>query len=478
MAGFTKDLFKRGLSWLGGKLGLVKDFAPAVSHEAEVAAEGKAKEIIQKAAAKPTTAAAPALPSLANNTEAYKATQTIKEMAADPSRVNEVVRQSLNVFDSPAAAHYVGDVTRALASAIPQVGPQASVSLNRAVKEGHKALEEQVLKRSMSGLQPGADKTRICSDNLRDAATLLETGATGPSRDIALKAAVKNLDDLEKVSPGAAVGTLARLVRNPQLVRELEETAARTGGNVHLFSADAVLASAKAHGVNNVGEKMRAEGHDLLTRTLDRQFAGNPRAELEWLAQHRSDVIGQIPANILVHRALAAARQLPLNATSPAHDAVVEMVKGVKLTPELDKQVAQFWLDSNIAFRQAGHGNVADQSAMKAIGAAHHASQVSRVAEAEFKVGHIAATNHPKPTAAEVTPSPAVAASSAPPPTPETVNLPDSWGAASNRQTAFNFRPFEQTQAAKQGAQAPAPDPRASLLSESLHPTPARPPRP
>ncbi len=468
MAGFTKDLFRKGLSWLGTKLGLVKDFAPAVSRDAEDIAEAKAKEAIQKAA-KPTTApAAPAPakspPPLANKTEAYAATQTIKEMAGnlktDPSRANEVVRQSLGVFDSPAAAHYVGDVTRALASTLPQVGPQAGASLMRAVKEGHKALEEQIVKRVKSGLQPEADKARIFSDNLHDAATLLETGATGQSRDFALKVAVRNLDDLEREASGAGVGALAKLAKTPQMMRELEEAAFRNGGNRQVFSADSVLAAAKANGAN-AGKN--AEWRDTLTRTLDHQFAGNPRAELEWLAQHKGDVVGQIPANVLVHRALAAAQQLPLNASNPAHDAVVNMVKGVKLTPELDKQVAKFWLDGNAALRQAGHTQAADASAMNAIGAVPKTNELARIAEAELRTGHTLATT-PRPT-----PSP---------PATETVSLPDSWKTTDNKQTAFNFKPFEQTQAAKQGTQAAASDPRASLLTDNLHNTPVRSPRP
>lgn len=462
MAGFTKDLFKKALSWLGGKLGLVKDFAPAVSREAEDIAETKAKEVIQKAA-KPTTApAAPAPakspPPLANNTEAYAATQTIKEMAGnlktDPSRVNEVVRQSLGVFDSPAAAHYVGDVTRTLASTLPQVGPQAGASLMRAVKEGHKALEEQIVKRVKSGLQPEADKARIFSDNLHDAATLLETGATGQSRDFALKVAVKNLDDLEREASGAGIGALARLAKTPQIMREIEETAFRNGGNRQVFSADSVLTAAKANGAN-AGKS--PEWRDTLTRMLDHQFSGNPKAELEWLAQHKGDVVQQIPANFLVPRVLAAAQQLPLNATNPAHDAVVNIMKGVKLTPELDHQVAQCWLRGNAALRQAGHTRAADASAMNAVGAAPQTSELARIAERELKIGHTLATT-PRPTP--------------PPPAPETVSVPDNWSAAGNRQTAFNFRHFEQ------GTQAAASDPRASLLSESLHPVPVRSPRP
>lgn len=334
----------------------------------------------------------------------------------------------------------------------------------RAVKEGHRALEGQIVKRVKSGLQPGADKARTYSDNLHDAATLLETGATGQSRDFALKVAVRNLDDLEREASGAGVGALAKLAKTPQMMRELEESAFRNGGNRQVFSADSVLAAAKANGAN-AGKN--AEWRDTLTRTLDHQFTGNPRAELEWLAQHKGDVIGQIPANVLVHRALAAAQQLPPNATSPAHDAVIDMAKGVKLTPELDKQVAKFWLDSNIALRQAGHGTQAEQSAMKAVSAMPHTSQVGRVAETEFKVGHIAT---PRPA----TPQPP------PPAATETVSLPDSWSAAGNKpgQTMFNFKPFETAQAAKQGTQAAASDPRASLLTDNLHNTPVRSPRP
>lgn len=480
MAGFTKDLFKKALSWLGGKLGLVKDFAPAVSREAEDAAEARAKEasakLLEKVANKrqagpaatPSPAAPPAatrsFPALTSDSEARQAAQNIREIAgglrADPSRVGEVVERSLSVFSSPSASNYVGDVTRTLASTIPQAGPSAAARLSHALKDGHKALEEQIVQRSVKGLEPGVNKLQVYHGNLGDAAILLETGAVGKSREVALTAAVRNIGDLEKVASGSGLEALTRLAKTPQIMRELEETAFKNGGNRQVFSADSVLEVAKANGA---GARRSAGWRDTLTRTLDHQFAGNPRAELEWLAQHKGDVVQQIPANFLVPRVLAAAQQLPLNASNPAHDAVVNMVKGVKLTPELDKQVAKFWLDGNAALRQAGHTQAADASAMNAIGAVPKTNELARIAEAELRTGHTLATT-PRPTP--------------PPPATETVSLPDSWSAAGNRQTAFNFKPFEQTQAAKQGTQAAASDPRASLLTDNLHNTPVRPPRP
>lgn len=485
MAGFTKDLFKKGLSWLGGKLGLVKDFAPAVSREAEDAAEARAKEasarLLEKiagkrqpdpAAATPSSAAPPAatrsFPALTSDSEARQAAQNIREIAgglgADPSRVGEVVERSLSVFSSPHASNYVGEVTRALASTIPQVGPSAAARLTHALRDGHKALEEQIVQRSVKGLEPGAKKFQVYHGNLGDAATLLETGAVGKSREVALTAAVRSLGDLEKAAPGSGINALTRLAKTPQMMRELEETAFKNGGNRQVFSADSVLEVAKA---NKADVGKNPEWRDTLTRTLDHQFAGNHRAELEWLAQHKGDVVQKIPANFLVPRVLAAAQQLPLNATTPTHDTVVDMMKGVKLTPELDKQVAKFWLDGNVALRQAGHTVQAEQSAMKAVSAMPHTSEVGRVAEAEFKVGHIAT---PGATAPQTpTPSPAS----------ETVNLPDNWKATgNNKQTSFNFKPFDQAQAAKQGAQATTPDTRASLLSENAHSAPVRSPRP
>ncbi len=480
MAGFTKDLFKKGLSWLGTKLGLVRDFAPAVSREAEDAAEARAKEASAKLfeklasrrqtgrAATPSPEAPPAptrtFPALTSDSEARQAAQNIREIAgdlrADPSRVGEVVERSLSVFSSPHASNYVGDVTRALASTIPQVGPSTAARLTHALRDGHKALEEQIAQRSVKGVESGANKLQVYHGNLGDAAILLETGAVGKSREVALTAAVRNLGDLEKAAPGSGINALTRLVKTPQMMRELEETAFKNGGNRQVFSADSVLKVAKANGA---GASRSTEWRDTLTRTLDHQFSGNPRAELEWLSQHKGDVVQQIPANFLVPRVLAAAQQLPLNATNPAHDAVVNMVKGVKLTPELDHQVAQYWLRGNAALRQAGHTQAADASAMNAVGAAPQTSELARIAERELKIGHTLATT-PRPT-----PSP---------PATETVSLPDSWKTTDNKQTAFNFKPFEQTQAAKQGTQAAASDPRASLLSESLHPVPVRSPRP
>lgn len=457
MANLVTSLLKKGLSRLAEKIGLSRSFAPAALHDSEQHVAAMEKQALRTEPHLP--ADAPLRPAaLTTNAEAFAATQSIKALTTglkeNPGQITELTKQSLNVFDSPAAAHYIGDVTRSLAKAIPDAkSPTTASSLLRLVEDGQAKLVSTMNKRTAQSLHHPdiKDMQGMMSANFSDAVTLMETGAKGETLATARAAAIDSLRVLDSTAPGLAAEKLSRHIKNPKMMRELMDAAAVKGEAAHLFPPETVLSVAKANSAKN---GVSPEWRDLLTQTLDRQFAGNPRGELEWLAKHATEAGGGVTGSTLVQRALSSAQHMPETNGRMAHDLLTDASRGMSLPPALDQQVAKFWLDSNMALRQSGRSDLAHRSAEQAIRTAPAGGQLSRVAEADLKTGD-RFNRHVE----EITIPPVLSGSQS-----ETVSIPASLNARPGN-GSFSFDRFEQAQTAKIGA---APQEKPAHIRPSL----------